>query len=326
MRPLNFALIILLVMLIYALVNDANQDQADNHQHLQETYNSEFQAAVDDAGAYLGRFEAQQTTEAIRYQEDKRITFDADMLNVFYENLALKYGIEGNKGAIENLKLHMPGMVEVQYNGYVMITLDDTASAEGQSNLEPTFWPMKPYVYALKNGNLLYFTLDDQATIYDVNNNRYLQGDYTSLITQTDLSPLTTIDLFREARQSTIVSLIEKDLGGAINRHLALIKRMDLNIGFSIPKGLDQQSIQDVGFMAFIQGYPLPDGELFNGYAFGGGAVVKRKAYIGSIASTGQHIAYQEGCVPSNVEQIETLYDPEEAAKKGYYLRECFTP
>ncbi|MCY9760616.1 hypothetical protein M5X06_00070 [Paenibacillus alvei] len=323
MRPLSIVLIFLVIVIPLMTMNDAKQDIFDQNRELQKQYSDDFQAAVDDAGSYLSRFEAQQLTTAIRYQREKQIAFDTDMLNVFFNNLALKYGIENNPVAIENLKIHMPAMVLFRYNGYVMVTLEDTANPSGKHEIKPVFWPTRPYVYTLNNGNSIYFTLDDQATVYDKKTNQFHQGDYGELQALTNLAPLTDLTVFREVRQNTITKHVEKDLAAAINLHIETVKRLDLNIQFSIPRDAGNQTISDVGFMAFIQGYPMSNGQLFNGYAFGGGSVVQRKGYIGTVSKEGRHVAYGGKCVPGNVERIETLYDEEEAVRKGYFIDDC---
>ncbi|WP_449601284.1 hypothetical protein [Paenibacillus sp. Marseille-Q9583] len=96
-------------------------------------------------------------------------------------------------------------------------------------------WPERPYYYKLQNGNLLYFTLDDNARVYDTSSNEFYEGEYTSLAAETNLNPLTSIELFHEIRQSTITSLVEKDLETVINRHLELVKRMGLSFSSPFP-------------------------------------------------------------------------------------------
>ncbi|MOA30879.1 hypothetical protein D3C78_1520000 [compost metagenome] len=140
----------------------------------------------------------------------------------------------------------------------------------------------------------------------------------------TNTAPLNNINIFREMRQNTITTLVEQDLGGAINGHLEVVKRLGLNIQFSIPRGLNEQSIQNVGFMAFIQGYPLPGGERLSTFSFGGSAVMQRKSLVGVVMGSGEHRAYPQKCVPgSGVTHIENLYDAEEAVLKGYFVQEC---
>lgn len=300
-------------------MNDAKKDLEDLQRSMYLHYEDNFQSALDDTAVYLSRFEAHQTAYTVHYQQEKQILFDLDALNVFYNNLALKYGIENNEIAIQNLKLHIPAIVIYHYNGYFLVTLDDS-----DSNLKTIAEPIRPYWYKLKNGNIIYFKLDDQATVYDRSANVYYQGDYEQLSTITNLDPLTTIEGFREVRQTVITTLVEEDLSAAINQHMELVKRLGLSISFTLPKGLEQQSIKDIGMMAFIQGYPLPGGELLETYAYGAGSVISRKVIIGTKLSSGKYVAYGAQCMPTNgVTEIERFYDPVEAVSKGYYYEDC---
>lgn len=101
---------------------------------------------------------------------------DQDVLSVFYSNLAMKFGLENNQSAINNLKIHIPALVMFGYNGYTLVTLDDTASYSGDKELTPVSWPERPYYYKLRNGNLLYFTLDDHARVYNTGSNEFYEG------------------------------------------------------------------------------------------------------------------------------------------------------
>ncbi|WP_019912138.1 hypothetical protein [Paenibacillus sp. HW567] len=323
MKPLSVVLVFLILVIPLVLMGDTREDLRVFNQEMYKRYSDDFQAAVDDAGDYLSRLEMQPTTTAVHYGRERQLQLDQDVLSVFYSNLAMKFGLENNQTEMNNLKLHMPALVMFGYSGYRLVTLDDTATDSGQEELKPVSWPERPYYYKLKNGNLLYFTLDDNARVYDTGFNEFYEGEYASLAAETNLSPLTSLEIFREVRQSTITSLVEKDLATAINRHLELVKRMGLSIQFTLPRGLHEQSIQDVGIMAFIQGYPLPGGELLDAYSLGSGAVMRRKALIGTRNSAGRRIAYGESCVPAGAAVIETLFDPEEAARKGYFIEDC---
>ncbi|WNS41067.1 hypothetical protein [Paenibacillus sp. MMS20-IR301] len=323
MKPLSVVLIFLILVIPLVLINDSREDLRVFNEDQYKRYSDDFQAAVDDAGDYLSRLEMQPVITAVHYGRERQLKLDQDVLSVFYSNLALKFGLENNQSELNNLKMHMPALVMFGYSGYTLVTLDDTASNGGEKELKPVSWPERPYCYKLQNGNLLYFTLDDNARVYDTGANTFYEGEYAELAAQTNLSPLSSLERFREIRQSTITALVEQDLATAINRHLELVKRMGLSIQFTLPRGLHEQSIQDVGMMAFIQGYPLPGGELLDAYSLGSGTVMRRKGLIGTRNAAGRRTAYGESCLPAGANVIESLFDPEEAARKGYFVEDC---
>jgi hypothetical protein len=323
-KPLSVLLIFLILAVPLVIMNDTREDQRLYNLDTYKRYADDFQAAVDDAADYLSRLEMQPTTTAVHYGRERQLTLDDDVLNVFYSDLALKFGLENNQSELSNLKLHIPALVLFGYNGYTLITLDDSGNNRGTQELKPISWPIRPYSYKLANGNLLYYTLDDQARVYDRYSNVFYEGYYSELTTETDLRPLQSLDQFRDVRQSTITALVEDDLSAAINRHMELIKRMGLILQFTLPRGLNEQSIKDVGMMAFIQGYPLPGGELLDAYSLESGVTTRRKLLTGTRNYAGKPVAYEEGCVvPSDARIVESLFDPVEAVRKGYFIQSC---
>lgn len=324
MKPLSVLLIFLILAIPLVIVNDSRADQRIHHQDTYKRYSDDFQAAVDDAADYLSRLELQPTVTAVHYGRERQLALDSDVLNVFYSDLALKFGLENNAVELSNLKLYIPALVLFGYDGYTLVTLDDTANAGGAQELKPVAWPVRPYSFKLANGNLLYFTLDDQARVYDRGANIFREGSYSELAGETDLRPLLTLEQFREIRQNTITGHVEKDLGAAINRHMEIVKRMGLSVTFTLPRGLHEESIQDVGLMAFIQGYPLPGGERLDAYSVGRGGTARRKMLTGTRAPDGKPVAYEEGCaLPSGARIVESLFDPIEAVRKGYFIVSC---
>lgn len=322
MKPLSVLLFFLVIAIPLTFMHDAQQELRDRQNVVQKQYSEYFQAAVDDTAYYLSLLEAQQLQSNIHYASAKKLDFGEEALGVFYHNLGLKFDIGNNVAERQNLMLHMPALVMLQYDGYVLVTIEETAGKD----MKPVIWPIRSYSYKLANGNIVYFTLDDRATVYVRTSNKFVEGSHRDLVTQlgSGMAGVTDIQKFREIRQNTIASHVEHDLSGAINRHMELVKRMGLSIQFSLPRGLDELSYQNVGLIAFLQGYPLPGGERLDAFTFGGGTVVQRNALVGVYESAiNQFAAYPQSCAPAGLETLETFYDPEEAAAKGYFIREC---
>lgn len=319
----SFILLFLIMVMYTTVVSGMSSRENHKQNSTQQRYIEAFQTAVDDTGDYLSRLEAQQQSVPIRYGKEKQISVVTnELFDVFINQLARQFQIENDPVAVHNLKLHIPAMVVIGYDGYTLITLDDSANPQGHRLLSPVLWPIRPYVYMLQNHNPIYFTLDDQAKVYDRSSNQFIQANQSELRGRTHLQPLSDVFTFREVRQETITQLIEQDLGGAFNRHMELIKRLGLHIELSLPKGLQQQSIQHIGFMAFIQGYPLPSGELLEQFAFGGGTVARSKDMMGTL-NGGRKEAFPTSCVPTGAVSMEQFHNASEAANKGYYILSC---
>lgn len=324
MKPLDVAVFALIMLLSMALISDLVVDWEKDKRNTQYSYEEVFKAAVDDTGAYMSQLEAQQTESGIRYSKEKELNIDLEIINTFFGNLAMKLGVEGNPNAIQDLMLHVPAMAFVRYDGYNVVTLSHEYNSKGSSELYPTIHPLRPYTYELPTGNIIYFTLDNNMKLYDPSTNQYFEGTYEEVKAVRDLSPLTSVTKFEEARKKAVAKSIEEGLAGAVNLHTELIKNIGLTVKFNLPSDPVGDSIDNLGFYAFLQGYPLPGGELLTSYAFGGGQVKKRNEYAGVIRSDGRHVAYDVRCgVPPGSVVIENLYSDEEAARKGYFVEDC---
>lgn len=325
MKPLDFANIFMILLLCVTSLNGLTKASQDTKDFVYGEFHTAFQEAVDDMGYYLSRLEAQQTQSGVRYSKERQLALDVDALNVFLDNLSMKFGIEGNATEVQNLLLHIPVMAFMKYDGYVLITLEDTSDPTNDE-IAPVFWPKKPYTYTTELGYVLYLTLDDKLTLYDPNTNQYIKGSYEELRHVRDLSPIRDFNHFEEVRLSTIAKKLEVDLQDSMNRHISLMTNLGLSVDLYIPEGIDDQEFSGIGFLAFIQGYPLPGGQILSSVAFGGGTVEERDTYIGVIRSDGRHMAYPEKCglPPGTYTVIETLRNDLEAARKGYFIEHCF--
>lgn len=322
MKPHDVASFCLIILLSLAFLSDTMYFSSQVEKSTQEIYSDSFKSAVDDMGAYMSELEAQQIGSGVRYSKEKELNMDLEIVNMFYANLALKLGVEGDPRALQDLMLHIPAMAFVRYDGYNIITL--TSSAKSKNDLEPVILPLRPFTYTLPSGNVVHFTLDSNLKLYDPTTNQFLEGTYDELKAARDLSPMTTKEKFEETRKRAIANALEEGLGGAVNRHMQLVKNIGLSVEFTLPSDPVGDSVDNLGFYAFMQGYPLPGGELLTSYSFGGGQVQKRTEYAGVIRSDGRHVAYDVRCgVPSGSVVIETIYSAQEAAKKGYFIEDC---
>lgn len=320
MKHLNIIVFYLCVSLVISFWGDIETTKYELTRAEQAQYSKAFKQAVQDSGTFLAQFDAQQVTGPIRYSSEKNIASDLEVLHDFYEDLVLKFGVTGDPYALQDIMLHIPASVMVRYNGFNMITLEQITEG-GQQVFKPVVWPLKPFTYKLPNGLVLFFRLDDTLTLYDPGTNQYLEGTYETLRVVRDLSPLTSVELFKERRKKVIAESIEKDLAGAINTHIQVTKNIDLAVDFFLPQDVGDTSIENIGFMSFMQGYPLPGGEMLNTFAFGTSRVQQGKILYGVIRTDGRHVAYfNYSDIPAGSALIETLVDEEEAARKGYYI------
>lgn len=321
MKPLDLVNFFLAALFLLMFSNSATSTQINMVQREQNEYSEKFKTAVDDVGYKMSALEAQQVTTGIRYSAEKNIAVDGELIKNFYEDLALNFGVEGDPYSVQDIMLHIPVIAMVRFDGYQMVTINDITTSSGVKEYRPTMGPLKPFTYQLPNGTILFFRLDDTLTLYDRNTNQYLQGTYDKLKVVRDLSPLTSKEKFEEARRTAITKAVENDMAGAVNKHIETTKGLNLAVEFTLPTGVDDLSIENTGFFAFMQGYPLPTGQMLTSYAFGGARVRVGSQYFGVIRLDGRHVAYPVGVtIPEGSAIIETLADDQEAAKKGYFV------
>jgi hypothetical protein len=317
------SLVMILAMLFIVLSNKLLVDQKADLTRINQTeYSEKFRQAVKDTSSYLRQLEGQQEVSSIRYYREKNLFVnESDLLRSYIEDLTVKFQVEGDPSGIQNILMHIPASVIIKYSGYQLVTMTDKLTSDGDHYFSPSIWPLKPYSYKLPNGLVLFFNLDNNLTLYDPSTNQYLRGNYEDLRVARDLSPLTSAEKFESQKKISIAKSIEKDLSKAVSEHSHMVKKIDLQVDFFLPRELDNLTVDNTGFLSFMQGYPLPGGSLLNTYSFSSGTVSVASKYLGVIRVDGRHMAYPEDePLPEGSTIIEILASEEEAASKGYHI------
>lgn len=322
MRNAVFFLLALFVLFFVKADRMLMGEKYDIIEKEQLEYSEKFKQAVKDSSKYLSQLEAQQQVSSIRYTQEKNVAVsDDDLIRSYIEDLALKMGKDGDPYGIQDILMHIPASVIIKYDGYELVTIDDKLTTAGNHYFSPSIGPLKPYTHTLPNGLILFFNLDSTLTLYDRNTNQYLQGTYETLKTIRDLSPLTSQEKFDAAKKNAIAKAIQRDLASAVSEHISETQYTDLQVEFYLPQDVESLTVDNVGFLSFMQGYPLPSGTLLNTYSFSSGTIHVGKKYFGVIRTDGQHMAYPEDVsLPVGSTIIETLVSEEEAARKGYFI------
>ncbi|WP_075983089.1 hypothetical protein [Bacillus massilinigeriensis] len=125
--------------------------------------------------------------------------------------------------------------------------------------------------------------------------------------------------LFEDVRRSTILSKIQEDIQFYINRHNTYSKKYGITYTFTLPilsKEDWDNTIDDIGMISFIQGYPLAGNETYNNFALGGSRISKVHQYFGTVINGTKYYFRDDADYSYSVEEIFTT--PKEAVKKGY--------
>ncbi|OZB95095.1 hypothetical protein [Paenibacillus sp. XY044] len=324
MKITDYCLVFIVIFFpVFLIVGYHVQDQQDV-EYTELKYVTALRTAVQDAGSMLNVNERQDFesgySSAKFFKADKELALDA-----FYRSLYANLGIEGDEAAQQTLDGYIPAIMVVDYDGYWVYSEVEYLGVDGEVYAKHLWQPKKPYSYSDKAGNLIHFTLDNVMEAYDAASGTWTRG------LQRELGPTSSIPLlqdgerFEQVRRTTIVQAIENDLANNINRHNEFAARNGISYVFTLPLISREEwnnSIDDIGIMAFIQGIPVGD-QALNNYALGSGRLVKSAVIRAGVDSrTGIHY-YSRGDCADDLEVLETFTSPKEAAANGYFEKPC---
>lgn len=329
MKITDFAIIFVIIIFPIFLISGYHVGDQKEVQLLQMKYTSALRTAAQDAGRVLNMNELQELEAG--YQSDKYFRADKQLaLQVFMQTLYLNLDIEDDPAAQEALKLYVPAVVIVDYDGYYVYAADDYVDSQGMQRSEYLWSAKKPYAYSDSSGNSIHFTLDQRIEAFDIGSRQWIQGLRAEAAAQSSIPLLHNSELFEQVRRATIVNSIQDDLAYMINRHNEVAARNGISYTFTLPSIPEEEwnnSIQDIGVMAFIQGIPVGD-QYINDYALGGGRLVRTPDIYAAVDDvTGIKYYYRESCAAVYNYRVEEIYySAKEAAANGYFEKDCSLP
>ncbi|MEF2967261.1 hypothetical protein V3851_15595 [Paenibacillus sp. M1] len=324
MKITDWAIIFVLIAGPLIWISGWNTEQAKEANRLQIEYTAALRTAAQDSGAALNLNELQ--AKETGYGSDKFMRADkAEALKALLNTLALNFGIADDPLALRTFMLYIPAVVVVDYDGYSIYALVETAGEDGTPLVEHRWRPKKPYVYMDGEGNSLSFTFDSRITAIDGITGSETTGLREELAAGLHIPLLQDEAVFDRVRRSVIVRSIEDDLAGTINRHNTLARRLGVNYTFTLPLIPQEEwnnTIDDTGVLVFLQGIPVGN-RYYNNYALGGGRLVKgRPVYGGTDPSTGIKYTFGGNCVWTG-EAEEVFASAKDAAAAGYFEKSC---
>lgn len=300
------------------------QDQREV-QLLEVKYRSALRTAVQDGGRVLNMNEYQEKEAG--YQSAKFFRVDKELaLSTFMHTMYMNMDIEDDPVAQATLQAYIPVVVIMDYDGYYVYTSDEYQDDKGNTLREPLWMAKKPYTYSDALGNSIHFTLDQYIEAYDARLGKWVKGQEKEIGRDTMIPLLQEHDKFEQIRRSTIVSSIQEDLAYYINRHNEWAARNGISYLLTLPMISQEEwnnSVDDIGMMAFIQGIPVGD-RYYNDYALGGGRLVKGpNIYAGVEEMTGIKYYYRNSCSFPQVSKEEVYQSAKDAAAAGYFEKTC---
>jgi hypothetical protein len=322
MKITNIALICTLILYpLFAIITikSSNLHQATQ---LEIQYNTAIEAAVQD-GARLLLFNERQENE-VTYESLKNVPLNKEQaLDSFFRTLYLNFDVPEDPLAQQVLKSYLPVIAVVAYDGVYLYALDEFTDIDGMTEMRHVWHPKIPFSYVDAGGNSIAFTLDDYVYVYEPSVNRWSEGFREEIVETVHIPWLADPELFENVRRSTIVQTLQRELEHQINRHNTYVSRYGITYTFTLPLISEedwQNTIDDVGIIAFLQGIPLGPYH-YNNFAFGASRLVKKHVYHGTTLN-GRKYYFRSDCpVPYPVQ--ETFSSRKDAALAGYSPLKC---
>lgn len=328
MKITDWAIIFILLVTPMLWLGSLHIEDAREMNRLDIRYTTALKTSAQDGGQALNRNELQRFENG--YGSDKWMRADKEQaLAAFLRTMYVNFDVADDLLGQQALLAFIPAVVVIDYDGYYVYAARPGSEYDHESSLIHRWGDKKPYVYADAEGNSMAFTLDSHVTVYDAAEQRWLSGRQDELKDETTIPLLQDDSRFEGVRRSAIVHSIERDLEQAIHLHNDYATRLGVRYTFTLPTISQEEwnnTLDDVGIIAFLQGIPVGD-RYYNNYALGGGRLVRSSVILGLVDSvTGMKYYERESCATVNDRryQIEEVFSSEQAAAgEGYFAANC---
>lgn len=327
MRLIDLAGIFIIVIIMAAIPVNLGIDKRIEAEQIKRSYNSAIDSAVRDAASVLIESNNSESAEILANglnDNYEKIELNRDRaLNKFYETMFINMNVSKDKINQEILKKYVPIKIIVGYDAYYINTLYEINDEHtNKHEIKEKWMPGKKYVFFDKKNNLgIYFSLADYTVVNDYNTGKINIGSNEEL---NKLYPISVFGTeFNNIRKSAIIENIKNDLTYFTYLNSEIAKNNGWRYSFEIPV-IDNRAIDNISFIAFVQGLPISGTENLNTYGFGVSKIVNTKHYYGNEIK-GRKYYHRKNC--SLAQESDKVFDTkEEAAKAGYYPCENCRP
>lgn len=324
MRLTKMAILAVFILLPYKFIVDVQQDKIIQNEFLKNNYSELMSIATFDASSSLIKsdYDIDLYSVSEGYINNK-FFFKSNLdksLSKFYQSLYLNMGLEDDPIGQSALKHYIPIKMIVDYDGLHINTWSETLNVDnGKISVDELWLPKKAYTYYDEANNLIInFTLDDYLFVFDVSTATWHKGR------RNDIEAVFSSSVFSEkyfemVRKKTITDIIKNELEYYTSSNNSIAYRNGWTYRFNIPYLDDnfQNSINDISFIAFMQGIPLNGGKYYNNYGFSVSSIVNKNNYPAT-SINGQLLYHKENC--STAINADKVYNSKiDAVKDGYY-------
>lgn len=322
MKITNSAIICTLIL--YPLFTILTIKSNNLHQaiQLEIQYNTAMEAAVQDGARSLLLNEGQENE--VTYESLKNVPLNKEQaVDAFLRTLYLNFDVLDDPIAQHVFGSYLPVIAIVAYDGIYLYALDEFTDKDGRMEMRHVWQPKIPFSYVDASGNSIAFTLDDYVYVYEPSVGRWSEGLRQEIVDSVHIPWLNDAELFEGIRRSTIIQTLQRELEQQINRHNTYVSRYGITYTFTLPIISEEDwnnTIDDVGMIAFLQGIPLGPYH-YNHFAFGASRLVKKHVYYGTTLD-GRRYYFRSDC-PYSYQVQETFSSPRDAASEGYFPLQC---
>lgn len=325
MKITDLSIIFVCILFPIFMINGLHVEDQKEVQILEMNYTAALRTAVQDGGRVLSMNEQQELESG--YISSKLFRADKELaLNIFLRTMYINMDIEDDPIAQSVLQWYIPAIVVMDYDGYYIYTMGEYKDGAGTTIQKPMWTTKKPYSYSDRNGNSIHFTLDQVVEAFDSNSGKWLQGRQEEIKNSTTIPLLQDNQLFEQVRRTAIVNTIQDDLSVYIQLHNDIATRNGISYLFTLPTISQEEwnnTVNDIGMMAFVQGIPVGD-QFYNNYALGGGRLVKvPDIHAGIEPRTGIKYYYRGSCT-FPIQSDEIYNHAKDAALAGYIEKACY--
>lgn len=290
MKLLDLVILFVLITLPFSLISDSNTRHIEEVLYSKSAMNRILDTAVEDGVTLLVE---RGLGEHIKINKEKCV-------KAFYNTLYMNLGIIDDPYDKARLAGYIPIIAIVDYDGLYLLANETFVDDGGYFVIMPVWQPKIMFAYT-KNQFVYGFSLEDDVTLYDLSNGMFYKGKQIDIKRETSAELLQDDILFDQVRRRTIVETLQREMMEYINRHNEVARQYGITYQFSLPtieKEEWQQTIDDIGMIAFFQGMPLgAGGAYYNDFAFGGAKINKSDGYFIEVDSNnGLAYYHRESC------------------------------
>ncbi len=290
MKLIDLVILFVLITLPFQMISDIRANNLEAVTYKKMVMNRLIDTAVEDGVACL-----------VDRGEGSSVLINKEKcVDAFLNTLYINFGILDDPHAKGKIAGYIPVIVIVDRDGFYFYANETYHDDDGYSLISQVWHPKTTFAYT-KNQYVYGFTLDDEVSVYDLATGIFYEGRQGELKGQVPAELLQDDVLFDQVRRRTIIETLQREVNDYINHHNETARQYGITYQFALPVIEDEtweQTIDDVGMLAFFQGMPMGIGSsYYNQYGIGGAQLIKgERFYLQADVSNGLTYYHREDC------------------------------